>query len=80
MLFPNVCKVCVCPGDGTISFEFGPVIVPVFRSVECLCYVVIAFAMAAHVEEFVAYVVRTAGVEMLDIAFKAFPRWIFGSL
>lgn len=53
LLFSGFCEVGVCPGYGAVPFEFGPVGVPGRGPVEGFGDVVGAFAVAAHVEEFV---------------------------
>lgn len=78
LLFSDFCEVGICPDYGSVSFEFGPVVIPGFGSVEGFGYVVVAFTVAAHVEEFVGSAGRALGVEVLDVLSQTLPGWEFG--
>jgi hypothetical protein len=53
LLLSYGCEVCVNPVARSIAVEFTPVVIPGFGAVECFGDVVVAFAVAGEVEEFV---------------------------
>lgn len=57
-------QVSVCPRYGVVAFELSPVIIPRCSAIVVFCYVVDAFSMPAHVQEFVLHIVTTFFVEM----------------
>lgn len=78
LLLSDFGKMSVCPGYCAVSFQFGPVVVPGFGSIECFSYIVVTLAVAAHVEEFVGCVLWAFRDEMLDVSSETLPGWIFG--
>ena len=69
---------CVGPGRGRVAVLLRPVAVPAGGAVVALCGVVVAFAVAAHVEDFVLGVGRGGGVEGGDLVGEALPLRLVG--
>ena len=69
---------CVGPGHGRVAVLLRPVAVPAGGAVVALRGVVVAFAVAAHVEDFVLGIGRGGGVEGGDLVGEALPLGLAG--
>jgi hypothetical protein len=65
LLFAHGCEVCVDPVTRSVAVELAPVVVPGFRAVEGFGDVVVTFAVAGEVEEFIGGVGCGGGDEVL---------------
>ena len=61
LLFAYGGEVGVDPVEGSVAVEFGPVVVPEFGAVLGFSDVVVAFAVAGEVEEFVSCALGSGG-------------------
>ena len=70
---PKWREMSVCPSHRSVAVQLRIVTIPSRRAIVCLCIIMIAITMTAHVEELVFGATRRLAVELVYLVFETLP-------